>query len=141
MQVSILGSHPKILSGLFIHTLHVNSILSSLFSILFCEALAIYGIILAIIVQNKYISAPYPLQAEDYKAAYAQFFAGVIMGFSNIGAGFCVGKLGAAIANADAADSSLFVKCFVMEIFGEAIGLMGVIVAVIMSSGASFRSS
>ena len=63
------------------------------------------------------------------------------MGFSNIGAGFCVGKLGAAIANADAADSSLFVKCFVMEIFGEAIGLMGVIVAVIMSSSASFTET
>lgn len=63
------------------------------------------------------------------------------MGMSNIAAGYCVGKLGGAIANADAADSSLFVKCFVMEIFGEAIGLMGVIVAVIMSSSVSFRSS
>ncbi|KAH7821028.1 putative V-type proton ATPase subunit c''2 [Monocercomonoides exilis] len=113
----------------------------NLISVLFCEALAIYGIILAIIVQNKYAVSPYPLQAEDYKAAYAQFFAGLIIGCSNVGAGYCVGKLGAAIANADAADGSLFMKCFVMEIFGEAIGLMGVIVSVIMSSSSSFRGA
>ncbi|KAK2964369.1 putative V-type proton ATPase subunit c''2 [Blattamonas nauphoetae] len=126
---SLLGAsvaHPKITS-------------KNLISVLFCEALAIYGIILAIIIQNKYAPAHYPYQAQDYRAAFALHFAGAITGFSNLGAGYCVGKLGAAIANADAADSTLFVKCFIMEIFGEAIGLMGVIVAVIVASSASFR--
>ncbi|KAJ4460629.1 putative V-type proton ATPase subunit c''2 [Paratrimastix pyriformis] len=113
----------------------------NLISVLFCEALAIYGIILAIILQNK-LAAPlhpasYP-EPQDFKAGYGFFAAGAIVGFSNLAAGYCVGALGGTIALADAQNPALFVKCFVMEIFGEAIGLMGVIVSIILSTSMSY---
>ncbi|MBA0632116.1 hypothetical protein Godav_000918 [Gossypium davidsonii] len=109
-------------------------------SVIFCEAVAIYGVIVAIILQTKLESVPSSqiYEPESLRAGYAIFASGIIVGFANLVCGLCVGIIGSSCALSDAQNSSLFVKILVIEIFGSALGLFGVIVGIIMSAQATW---
>ncbi|RHN47771.1 putative V-ATPase proteolipid subunit [Medicago truncatula] len=114
----------------------------NLISVIFCEAVAIYGVIVAIILQTKLESVPKSsiYEPESLRAGYAIFASGLIVGFANLVCGLCVGIIGSSCALSDAQNSSLFVKILVIEIFGSALGLFGVIVGIIMSAQATWPS-
>lgn len=138
--------------------------------IIFCEALAIYGVILSIVLATKYS------WFETYDAAggvakkqssmvvsasgYFCFFAGMLVGFGNIACGYVkersllsvtnvllennsvsLGIVGSSCAIADAADPSLFVRILVVEIFASALGIFSIIVGIVVQAKASFAPS
>ena len=72
------------------------------------------------------------------KAGFGLLSVGMVVGLSNLACGICVGIAGSACALADAQNPALFVKILVVEIFGSALGLFGVITGIIIASSVEF---
>ncbi|KAI0462433.1 H(+)-transporting V0 sector ATPase subunit c'' [Komagataella kurtzmanii] len=111
----------------------------NLISIIFCEVVAIYGLIMAIVFSSKLnpVDTVNLLSKSNQYTGYSLFWAGLTVGVSNLICGLAVGVTGSTAAIADAADSALFVKILVIEIFGSVLGLFGLIVGLLMAGKAA----
>ncbi len=118
----------------------------NLISVIFCEAVAIYGIILAIIMSGKMEVSPRSLLStgaythNTMAGGYTLFAAGMAVGFGNMACGMSVGIVGSSCAIADANNSSLFVKILVIEIFASALGIFAIIIGILMAQKAAMGS-
>ncbi|GAB1319108.1 V-type proton ATPase subunit c'' [Madurella fahalii] len=110
----------------------------NLISIIFCEVVAIYGVIMSIVFSAKLslVQGEAAFSADSYFTGYALFWAGITVGMCNLVCGVAVGINGSGAALADAADPSLFVKILVIEIFSSVLGLFGLIVGLLISTKA-----
>merc|ERR1719148_455266 len=104
-------------------------IMRSLIPVIMAGVLGIYGLITAIML-NTHIDNP-----DKYPAylGYAHLAAGLTVGFSSLAAGLCIGIVGDAGVRANAQQSRIFVGMILILIFGEALGLYGLIIALIIA--------
>ncbi|OZC04959.1 ATP synthase subunit C [Onchocerca flexuosa] len=97
----------------------------NLVSIIFCEAVAIFGIIMAFVFLGK---------IRGFNRAIASdvvLSKNLASGYMIFGGGLTVGIVGSGAALADAANPALFVKILIIEIFASAIGLFGMIIGIV----------
>ncbi|MCJ1228188.1 H(+)-transporting V0 sector ATPase subunit c'' [Toensbergia leucococca] len=81
----------------------------NLISIIFCEVVAIYGVIMSIVFSSKLnlIKGDDLYSGANFYVGYALFWSGMIVGMCNLICGVSVGINGSSAALADAADPSL----------------------------------
>ncbi|KAG7171410.1 V-type proton ATPase 21 kDa proteolipid subunit-like [Homarus americanus] len=115
----------------------------NLISVIFCEAVAIYGLIIAIILagileeySEEQAATSQLIFEQNLLSGYLMFAAGLTVGLTNLFCGLAVGIVGSSAALADAANASSFVRILIIEIFGSAIGLFGLIVSILQTSKA-----
>ena len=112
----------------------------NLVSVIFCEAVAIYGVIMGIIMVGKFTDRGEEGIIDTWDNAlwtgYNLFSMGLYVGLSNLFCGVCVGVTGSNCAIADAQTPETFVKILIIEIFGSALGLFGIIIGIIQAGSA-----
>ena len=116
----------------------------NLISIILCEACAIYGVIMALLLLNSKPTLTNGPENFMYKnkanyqvaeyAGYASFWVGTTVGLSQIVCGVCVGVLGASTALASAQNGTTFISMLIVIIFASALGLYAIIVGIIMQT-------
>ncbi len=73
----------------------------------------------------------------NYGNGYKHLASGLTCGLSSLAAGFAIGIVGDAGVRANAQQEQIFVGMILILIFGEALGLYGMIVAIILSQWAT----
>ena len=82
----------------------------NLISIIFCEVVAIYGVIMSIVFSAKLtpVDGDAVYSGSNYYTGYALFWSGITVGMCNLICGISVGINGSSAALADAADPSMY---------------------------------
>lgn len=104
-----------------------SKIFKALIPIVMAGILGIYGIIVSVLLQSKAKGTDLTL-GDGYK----YLSAGLCCGLSSLAAGLAIGVAGDAGVRAYAQTDGIFVGMILILIFAEAIGLYGMIVAIIL---------
>jgi V/A-type H+/Na+-transporting ATPase subunit K len=105
----------------------------SFIAVVLAEALAIYGLVVALLAVFKLpaIASPTdPVKAAD--SAFRIFAAGLAVGGGALGAGFGIGTSGSAMAAATAEKSELYSRVLIPVILSEALAIYSLIIALLL---------
>ena len=108
-------------------------VMRNIIPVVMAGVLGIYGLIVAVIIQGS-IKAPEALGAVySSHTGFAHLSAGLCCGLSGLAAGMAIGVVGDAGVRAVGQQEKLYVGMILILIFAEALGLYGLIVALILS--------
>jgi len=102
-------------------------VMRNIIPVVMAGVLGIYGLIVAVILIQSVGSA------YSFYNGYAHLASGLSCGLSGLAAGMAIGIVGDAGVRANGQQPKLFVSMILILIFAEALGLYGLIVALILS--------
>ena len=113
--------------------LHAERIMRGIVPVVMAGILGIYGLIVAVIINNN-------IKTESYSystySAFMHLGAGLAAGLSALAAGLAIGVVGDTAVRAYGKQDAIFVAMILMLIFAEALGLFGLIIALLMNNTA-----
>jgi V-type H+-transporting ATPase proteolipid subunit len=112
-----------------------SKIYRALIPIIMAGILGIYGIIVSVLINNGIGGMASKSGTAFMQDGYKFFSAGLCCGLSALAAGLAIGVAGDAGVRAFAQTDGIFVGMILILIFAECIGLYGMIIAIIISSG------
>merc|ERR1711879_1092389 len=108
---------------------HPDLVMRNMIPVVMAGVLGIYGLIVAVILNGKMDAKTYGLFD-----GYAHLAAGLSCG---LGAGMAIGIVGDSGTRANGQEKQLFVGMILILIFAEALGLYGLIVAIVLSQASA----
>ena len=111
-----------------------NLVFKSLIPVVMAGILGIYGLIVAVILQGKIVNNPSLTDGFGVYQGFKFLGSGLCCGLSALASGYAIGIVGDVGVRATAQNEGLFVGMILILIFAEAIGLYGLIVAIILSA-------
>merc|ERR1712205_118527 len=111
--------------------LHHDMVMKSIIPIIMAGVLGIYGLIVAVLLGSGIDNSAYGYASFS---GYAALAAGLCCGMAGLSAGIAIGIVGDAGVRCNARQQKLFVGVILILIFAEALGLYGLIVALILQS-------
>ena len=109
--------------------LRPDKIIKSVIPVIMAGILGIYGLIVAVILNQRIERDKYTL-----RDGFKHLASGLVCGMSCLGAGISIGVAGDAGVRALGQEDKIFVGMMLILIFSEALGLYGLIVSLILSS-------
>lgn len=122
-------------SGVGISSLGVidaSKVIRALIPVIMAGILPIYGIIVSVLLSTKIKGGE---DGMPWSNGYQFLSAGLTCGLSALASGLAIGVCGDAGVRAYAQTDGIFVGMIIMLIFAEAIGLYGMIIAIITMQG------
>eukprot|EP00760_Papus_ankaliazontas_P030150 PhM_4_TR4624/c1_g1_i1/m.43081/K02155/ATPeV0C, ATP6L; V-type H+-transporting ATPase 16kDa proteolipid subunit len=109
-----------------------DSIMRGFVPIIMAGILGIYGLITSVIINNNVKAAG----VYSVFAGYLHLGAGLASGMSSLAAGYAIGVVGDVCARSLVRQERIFTGMILMLIFSEALGLYGLIIALLMNNQA-----
>ena len=111
-----------------------EKIMRGIVPVVMAGILGIYGLIVAVIINNNIRTDPFTYSTF---ASFLHLGAGMAAGLAALAAGLAIGVVGDAAVRAYGKQDKIFVAMILMLIFAEALGLYGLIIALLMNNQAT----
>ena len=108
-------------------------VMRNIIPVVMAGVLGIYGLIVAVIIQGSVKKPADGVNTYSLYSGFAHLAAGLCCGLSGLAAGMAIGIVGDAGVRAVGQQEKLFVGMILILIFAEALGLYGLIVALILT--------
>mmetsp|Transcript_17077 Transcript_17077/g.23995 ORF Transcript_17077/g.23995 Transcript_17077/m.23995 type:complete len:182 (-) Transcript_17077:80-625(-) len=108
-------------------------VMKNIIPVVMAGVLGIYGLITSVVLSGSIQGSMGNNKYTSY-LGYAHLAAGLCCGLSSLGAGLAIGIVGDSGVRANGQQSKLYVPMVLILIFAEALGLYGLIVAIILST-------